>query len=245
MILDFLYIGHRGSRVNVDENTISAFKKALNYGANCIELDVRKTKNGKIVVLHDSTVDRTTNGSGILKNFTLEKLKELKTENQHSTIPTLIEIFDLLKGQIKFMIDVKETGLIKKLSKILREYNLLEDCIISGRNLTEILEFKKIHPQCKICYNITKGQGLSLKEFMNLSNDEKINLKLDFISLNSRLITNEFIEKCHINEIKALSWDFLNYKIDEIKGLVKLGLDGILFDNHNNIPQIKRWYNCL
>ena len=130
---------------------------------------------------------------------------------------------------------------------ILREYNLIEDCIISGRILKELLEFKRIFPQSKICYNITKGQGLSFTKFMNLSKDEKIKLKLDLVSLHSSLISQDFIKICHKNEIKSISWDFLNYDnpLQKIKSLINLGVDGILFDNHNHIREIKRWQNLL
>jgi len=242
MIPDFLYIGHRGSRVNVDENTISAFKRALEFGANCIEFDVRKTADGELVILHDSTLDRTTNGSGLLNEFTLAEIKEFKTKTQNTTIPSLTDVFDEFKGKLKFMIELKESNLQKELSEILREYELFKDCIISGRILIDILEFKNLFPQCRICYNITKGQGISLDKFMNSSNDEKISLKLDLINLQSRLVSKEFLEVCHKNKIKVLSWDFLNNNpLQKIKALINLGLDGILFDNHSNIPQVKSW----
>ncbi|MBY8989388.1 MAG: hypothetical protein KGD58_01425 [Candidatus Lokiarchaeota archaeon] len=247
MISNFLFIGHRGTRINVDENTILAFSKALEYGANCVELDVRKTKDGKLVVLHDSAIDRTTNGSGLLNDYTLTEIRKFKTKIQHSEIPLLTEVLDALKGKIKFMIDLKETNLLEDLSKFIRKNDILEECIISGRILTDLLEFKRIYPQSKICYNITKGQGLSFNNFMNLGTNEIIRLNFDLISLHSSSVSQEFIELCHKNDIKSLSWDFLNYDnpLQKIQSMINLGIDGILFDNHNYIPQIKRWRNRL
>ena len=85
MISNFLFIGHRGTRVDFDENTILAFKKAIEYKANYIEFDVRKTKDRKLVVLHDSTLNRTTDGSGLLKDFNYKEIRAFKTvKHQYS-----------------------------------------------------------------------------------------------------------------------------------------------------------------
>lgn len=247
MISNFLFIGHRGTRINIDENTIFAFNKAIECGANYVEFDIRKTKDGKLVILHDSTLDRTTNGSGLLHKFTFKEVQDFKTKFQQSDIPLLTEVFNVLKGKIKFMIELKETNVVDILARILRDYNLLEECIISSRILTELLEFKRISPESKICYNISKGQGLSFSKFMNLDKAETNKLKLDLISLHSNLISQEFIELCHKNEIRLISWNFLNYDnpLQKIKSLINLGVDGILFDNHKNIFEIKRWQNLI
>ena len=69
MKLNFFFIGHRGTRTDFDENTIEAFKKSIEYGSNYIEFDVRKTKDDNYIILHDTTLDRTTTGSGLLKKF--------------------------------------------------------------------------------------------------------------------------------------------------------------------------------
>jgi hypothetical protein len=145
------------------------------------------------------------------------------------------------------MIELKEPYILEDLVKILNRYNILKECFISGRILSELLKFKKIYPNNKICYNITKGQGLSLKKFMKLGKKNKIRFKIDFINLHSSLITQEFIEICHKNKINSLAWDFLIYNnpLRKIKSLINLGIDGILFDNHNNIPIIKRWQTLL
>ena len=247
MIQDFLFIGHRGTRRSFDENTILAFKKAIEYGANYIEFDVRKTKDKKLIVIHDSTLKRTTNGSGLVKNLTHKEILNFRTKINLSTIPLLTDIFNELKGKIKFMIELKETNLIDDIVKIIIENDLLGDCIISGKYLTDLLEFKKNFPQSKICYNITNGQGLSLTEFLELSKDKIAKFKIDMISLKSSLASQEFIETCYMNEIISLSWDFLGYKnpLSKIKSLITLGVNGILFDNYNNIREIKKWLSHL
>jgi len=145
------------------------------------------------------------------------------------------------------MIEIKEKNLIDDIVKIIRKNGLLGDCIISGKYLTDLLEFKKNFPQSTICYNITKGQGLSLTEFLELSKDKREKIKIDIISLRSSLTSQEFIETCHKSEIISLSWDFLGYKnpLNKIKSLIALGVNGILFDSHKNIREVRKWQGLL
>ena len=82
---NFKYIGHRGTRVGFDENTISAFEKVIDYGANYIEFDVQKTKDGKLIILHDYSLERTTNGSGLLREYTYQEIKNFRTKKKKRT----------------------------------------------------------------------------------------------------------------------------------------------------------------
>jgi len=92
---------HRGASGYAPENTLLAFKKAIELGANGIELDVQMTKDGELVVCHDETIDRTSNGSGWIKDMTLAELKSLdfscgQKDFAGVTIPTMREVFELL-----------------------------------------------------------------------------------------------------------------------------------------------------
>ena len=243
MIEDFLYIGHRGTRTDLDENTFDAFKKAIEYGANYIELDVRKTRDKKFIILHDETLDRTMIGSGLVKNYDYKQLKKILTRNNRFQIPLLSEVLLGLKEKTNFIIELKDEGLREDVPKLVNEYSLLKEVIFSGRLLRDLLSIKLKYPQSSICYNITKGVDFTLPNFMNQSKQMENNFKPDLISLKSTLISPKFIEMCHKNNILALAWDFLKRKnpLKCIKSIARLGIDGILFDNHKNIPKIKSW----
>jgi glycerophosphoryl diester phosphodiesterase len=243
MTQDFMYIGHRGTRTSFDENTILAFKKALEYGANYVEFDIRKTKDNKLIVIHDTTLERTTNGSGLVKNLTYKEVSNFRTNINLSPIPLLSDIFSELKGKTKFMIELKETNILDDVVEIVMSNDILEDCIVSGKYLADLLEFKKNFPQNKVCYNITNGKGLTLTNFMKLSKNKREKYKIDIISLKSSLVSKEFIEACHQSRIKSLSWDFLDYEnpLNKIKSLISYGVNGILFDNYRNIRKILEW----
>ncbi len=245
MSSEFLYIGHRGTKAIFDENTISAFVKAIELGANCIEFDVRETKDGKLIILHDNTLDRTTTGSGLLKNFNYYEIKEYRTKNHNEEIPLLGEALNFLKGKTQFMIELKDNNIKDRILKTVIHYNLLKDCIFSGRNLQELRNIKNSYPDSRICYNITKGFDFKLNKFLKLGKINNLMIKPDLISLRSNLVTKDFIEVCHKNNIKSLAWDFLSYRDarSHIKSLIAEGIDGILFDDHRNIAEIKLCLN--
>ncbi|MEE9377207.1 MAG: glycerophosphodiester phosphodiesterase [Candidatus Lokiarchaeia archaeon] len=243
MTTKLLFIGHRGTRANTDENTVEAFKKALEFGANWVEFDVRKTKDEKIVIIHDSTLDRTTTGSGLMKNLDYNEVLKYGTKDHKYKIPLLTETLKNLKGRIKFMIELKEDDLKDIILDLVKNYNLLDDCIFSGRNLTVLEYIKSAYPNCKICYNITKGLELKIGDFLNLGKLKMLKFKPDMISLRSNLVNVDFIKICHANNIKSLAWDFISYNdpLSIIKSMINMGIDGIMFDDHRNIAKIKRW----
>jgi glycerophosphoryl diester phosphodiesterase len=241
MINNFLFIGHRGTRRSFDENTIPAFKKAIEYGANYIEFDVRKTRDKKLVILHDSNLSRTTNGSGLLKDYKYQEIKAFKTTIHQNSIPSLLEVLNKFKGKINFMIELKEEDLIEDIIENIKERKIISDIVISGKYLNDLLKVKNRIPNVRICFNITNGLGLTLHEFLKMGLNIKKRFPFDMISLKSNLVSKKFIEKCHVNKIVALSWDFLDYEkpINKIEDLISIGIDGILFDDYRNIRKMR------
>jgi len=237
------FIGHRGTRIDYDENTLDAFEIALKSGANYIEFDVRKTIDNELVIFHDSKVDRITNTLGYLENFRYSEIARMHFKLTDSRVPTLDEVLKRFKKRIKFIIDLKSENIKENVLKTINTHALLKDCIISGRDLHDLELIKQDYPENYVCYNITKGEGLNLEDFMKHGKDRSLNFMPDLINLHSKKITKEFIEICHKNDILALSWDFIGYikPIEVIKGLIKLGIDGILFDNYKNIKHTKQW----
>jgi len=237
------FIGHRGTRIDYDENTLDAFEIALKSGANYIEFDVRKSKDKELIIFHDSKVDRITHSKGLLENYTSSEIAGMRFKLTNSHIPTLNEVLKRFKNRIKFIVELKSENVREYVIKAINFHNILKDCIISGRNLFDLKIIKQNYHESRVCYNITKGKGLKLKDFMKQGKDRNLSFMPDFISLHSKMITREFIEICHTNEILVLGWDFILYKnpFEVIKGLIEMGIDGILFDNYKNIELIKLW----
>ena len=121
-----LKIGHRGARALEPENTLRSFRKAVELGVDAVELDVRQTKDGQLIVIHDDRVDRTTDGSGLVGNLTLEEIKVFTAEKSEK-IPTLGEALDFLKGKVKVLIELKEEDLEEKALDLIKERGMVDD----------------------------------------------------------------------------------------------------------------------
>jgi glycerophosphoryl diester phosphodiesterase len=108
----FIVIAHRGDHVANPENTLPAYAQAIKAGADYVEIDLRTTKDGRLVSLHNESVDRMTNGKGLVKDLSLAEIKKLKINSkdqaQNLTIPTFEEILELCKNKIYIYIDFKE-----------------------------------------------------------------------------------------------------------------------------------------
>lgn len=106
-------VGHRGAAALAPENTLASFRKALEIGVDIIELDIHLTNDGRIVVIHDSNVKRTTNSKGEISELTLEEIKSLDAGSwfdasfENEQIPTLSEVLDLVNGQCKVLVEIK------------------------------------------------------------------------------------------------------------------------------------------
>jgi glycerophosphoryl diester phosphodiesterase len=111
---------HRGASIECPENTLLAFRRALELGVDGIELDVHLSKDGVAVVIHDETVDRTTNGTGAVGELTLAALKELDA-GRGEAIPTLAKVLDLVGDQLHVNIEIKTAVAAEAVLREVRE----------------------------------------------------------------------------------------------------------------------------
>ena len=225
---------HRGLFDNkkIVENTIRAFKKALLDNIN-IELDIRVTKDNKIIVFHDSNIKRLTNIDGLVKNITYDELKNIKLLNTNDKIPLLEEVLTLVKGKVTLLIEVKDNlsnSTLRELNKLLLDYNgkvLLQSfnpIILRKMALTSL---KRYHMGILLVNNY-KGFKMALYEvFIN-----KYFIKQKYISFISS--PKELVFKVkEITNKELFIWtiktrdDFIKYKkysnnlICEEKGIVR------------------------
>lgn len=156
-----LNLGHRGASHDAPQNTLAAFRLANEYGADGYELDVHLTKDGVPVVIHDFTVDTTTDGTGPVAGFTLAELKRLDAGVKFSPrfagerIPTLAEVFDILEPHSIVNVELKtrsigDNGLERATIQLIRERGLQERVILSSFNPFSLLRARRIAPELKI-----------------------------------------------------------------------------------------------
>lgn len=154
---------HRGASGYAPENTLEAFALAMEQGADGIELDVQMTRDGELVVIHDETVDRVSNGTGEVRSYTLEELKKLRVSNHmeqypDARIPTLREVLELVKpGTMEVNIELK-TGIFwypeieEKVLELVREEGMEDRVIYSSFNHYSIQKIRELSPEAETAY---------------------------------------------------------------------------------------------
>ncbi|MDG2433529.1 glycerophosphodiester phosphodiesterase family protein [Flavobacterium sp.] len=116
-----LKIGHRGAKGHEPENTLIGFQKAIDLHVDRIELDVHLSTDGEIMVIHDETLERTTNGKGLVNEFSLPQLKRLKADKSQA-IPTLAEVLDLIDQKCDVNIELKSFETAEKVVLLIDKY---------------------------------------------------------------------------------------------------------------------------
>jgi len=151
----FVNYAHRGASTYTPENTLMAFYTGLYMGANGIETDVQRTKDGVLVLFHDRTVDRVTNGTGKLSDYTYAQLQELNVHNNGlvDKIPTFEDFLrHFAFRDIVFAIELKGEGVEKETADMLRKYNLLKKTVVTSSNLDHLRNFRAYAPEFETGY---------------------------------------------------------------------------------------------
>lgn len=156
-----LVIAHRGGRKWAPENTLAAFRRSIDAHVDGVELDIHKCKTGELIVIHDETVDRTTNGKGYVKDKTLAELKALDAGSWYSRqfkderLPLLSEVLDLVDGKAIVNVEIKNAtvkypGIDDALVALLSHYKYPEKIIVISFDHAILQSFHKKAPQYKI-----------------------------------------------------------------------------------------------
>ncbi|WP_431133791.1 glycerophosphodiester phosphodiesterase [Psychroserpens mesophilus] len=220
-----LKIGHRGAKTYVAENTIASIEKALEFDVDAIEVDVHKCKSGELVVFHDFTLDRMTNGSGEVSKHTLKQLKNLKVNGQYE-IPTLEQVLDTIDKKCIINIELKgrDTALAtcKIISKYIdtKQWNL-NHFLISSFQHHELEAVYKFNNQLRTGV-LTKASVSDAIEFANTINAYAIHP-------NVALVTKDNVKTAQEKGYKVLTWT-VNDQLS-IKRMKTYGVDGIISDN--------------
>jgi len=217
-------IGHRGAAGHAPENTLLSIDTALRLGTHAIEIDVQLHPSGELLVLHDLSVNRTTNGKGWLRELPLASLRKLDA-GQGQQIPTLQEALDLVEGRVTLNIELKSwNGTAPAVARVLREYVAdgwpLERLVVSSFHLPELYEFKQAAAEIPVgvlyCGVPLDWAGVAAE--------------LEAVSLN---ISNEFVDERLIADAHARGLRLNVYTVNEpveLTLLQSLGVDGVFSD---------------
>ena len=232
-------LAHRGFSGCYPENTLLAFEKGLEAGADGFELDTHLTKDGEVVVIHDETLDRTTTASGPVRERTLAELRQINAakpfpEYGFCGIPTLREYFELVKGtnlitniELKNSI-VRYEGMEEKVIALIREYGLTDQVILSSFNHRSIRLVKELAPE--LCCGFLVMSWLDQPGEYTASRGVECYHPL-FLSLDQ-----ETMEELHGRGIRVNTWTVND--IESIRQMAELGVDAVISNFPDRVAEV-------
>ena len=220
-----LRIAHRGAADYALENSMDSFKKAVELEIEAIEFDVHFTKDKKIVIMHDDNLDRTTNGTGKIKDLTLKEIKNL-VGLDGKPIPTFQEVIDVLKGKSICKVDIKAEGMENAVIEMIKKNKLEHSTIITSNIIPAVKKVKQMCPEIKIEMGGFDekphiGNIIKAEDIVKVSKE----VNADIAGVHYNLITKELVEEIHKNNIEIHVWPADN--IESIKKMKEVGVDGI------------------
>lgn len=220
----FLKVGHRGAKAHVAENTLESISKALEFNVDAIELDVHRCKTGELVVIHDFTLDRTTNGSGEVSRKSWTKLQSLTIEEKYK-IPLLTEVLDLIEGKCSINIELKGTNTADAAYEIIQRYISekgwkYSDFIVSSFQTNELFQIRNLDDNIPI--------GVLSKASMTQAIELGTQLKASAIHPSIGIITRKNVVAAQEAGFKVNVWTVNEPK--EIERMIDFGVDGIISD---------------
>ncbi|MED4123789.1 glycerophosphodiester phosphodiesterase [Halalkalibacterium halodurans] len=230
-------IAHRGASGHAPENTMAAFQKGFDMKADYIEFDVHMTKDGELVLMHDLTVDRTTNGHGYVSDLTLDEINQLDAGSWFhedfagEKVPTFEETLDAFRGKVGLLIELKSTerylGMEEKVAEALKERkmdrNSNHKVIIQSFNHESMKKSKELLPH--IPHGVLAGPS-----WANVTDEqlEEFSIYADYFNPNMTIVTPDLVNRVHAVGMKI--FPYTSRTQEQANRLFELKVDGIITD---------------
>ncbi|MDO8432712.1 MAG: glycerophosphodiester phosphodiesterase family protein [Candidatus Binatus sp.] len=230
-----LNIAHRGASGTFPENTLGSLRAAIDAGADMCELDVQLTRDRKVVVIHDDTVERTTEGRGAVAAMTLDELQRLDAgarfqEGAHrgERIPTLDEVFDVTAGRCGLNIELKAGGVEAQVAQIMNARNAFADSIVSSFEWDSLKNIQQINFKIRI--------GLLAEEKPVELIAAAIAMRAYAINPRWDMVNADLCEAAHTRGLKVFTWTVDSDS--RMRALIASGVDGIMTNYPERLRQV-------
>ena len=224
-------IGHRGARGHAPENTLASFTAAIELGAHAIELDVQET-DGRLVVIHDDSVDRTTNGVGPLGDFSYDELRALDAGDGQS-VPTLDEVLQCIDRRLAVNIEIKGAAIADRVVDAVGRWGRrgwpLQEFLVSSFDHAQLVQARELNPDLLLGVLVDE----SVDEGMRVARE----LKAYALIPARELVDTEVVRIAHKEGMRLLAFTVNEPK--EIEKLGTLGVDGLITDYPDRV--LNRW----
>lgn len=229
---------HRGFSHKAPENTLPAFQAAIDCGADYIELDVQLTADDQLVVFHDETIERTTNGKGRLENYTYEQLLKLsagswfgkKGEFDDVKIPLFTEVLDLVGRNALLNIEIKRSGDPKKTAErvveLIEQYGMVDSCYITSFSYPALKKVKQLNPKIKTGFIANLFTATSYAQLPYI----------DAVSMNYLFVNQSVVNSVHHNGKRIFVWTV--DRQSDVQKMLALGVDNIITNRPDKALEI-------
>lgn len=224
---------HRGASEYAPENTLSSFYLGLMQGANGIETDVQRTKDGVLVLFHDNTLDRVSNMSGKLSEYTYEELLSFKIYGNcisgfYDKIVTLEEFLDKFASyDIKFAIELKGEGVEEDTLSMIRRYGVLEKTTFTSFNFEYIKKIKQMEPKARVGWLISSPGEEEINKLLGIFGEE--------MAPKAECITKEMMDVLRGKGLGVRAWGVFNVQL--MKKMCDLKVDGMTVNFPDRLSQ--------
>ena len=226
---------HRGFSAAAPENTLPAFQLAIDQGCERAELDVQMTKDGVVMVTHDTNMRRCTGRNQNIYDLTYDEVRKLDAgrwfgkKYAGTKVPTLAEVLDLCKGKIELNIEIKPNAATPELEaetlRIIREKGFENNCVITSQSYETLCKVKELAPGISTGYILALGVG----SYYDLP-------AADFFSVESTFITSGMVQQVHLRGKTVSAWTV--NREEDASDLLSLGVDDIITDKPGMVQQL-------
>ncbi len=229
-------VAHRGASGYAPENTIAAFDKALDMKADYIEIDVQRSKDGRLVIIHDTTVNRTTDGTGNVKDLTFEQLENLDAGSfkgeqfKGEKIPTFEEVLDRYHGKIGILIEMKSPELYPGIEEMvveeLKKRNL--DKPQNDKIIVQSFNFDSVKKMSQLLPDVPMGVLTSSKADTTDAALKEFATYADYFNPSYGIVSKELVDKVHGLGMGISSWTVRSHEAAQF--LFDMNVDAIITD---------------
>lgn len=229
----FTVLGHRGVRGHASENTLASFEQGIQMGATMLELDIHLSRDQQLVVIHDATMDRTTDGTGLVSDMTLEEIQQLDAgawfgpEFAGERVPTLQQVIDLVKGRAYLNVEIKVGGfgqdrivypeIVDLLTDVLTASGMEDDVVVSSFHQPYIKDLKQKLPGVRVALLHQKP----VDNLFVMAAEEG----WEAVHTHVSLIDEAFVAAAHEKGLRVRAWN--PNDAETMRRLIELGVDGI------------------
>jgi len=227
-------VAHRGASAEVPENTLPAFERAAEAGADVIEADVRVTKDGELLILHDADVDRTTDGHGPLRAMTAAAARRLDAGDGRPP-PTPAEVLDVARRHgIRVNLDLKETEAVAPATELVRELGMTGSVSFISflPDVWEALE--ALNPGCPVIHLVDSAAGLASQ----VMGDVGTQSRMAGVGVPAALVTAALVERMHRHGQGVFAWTVDDDA--EMRRLIGIGVNGIVTNRIEALVEVER-----